>query len=95
MAGPATANNASLRELFGSDSGREFMERTVLTRKVYERLRDIAEGKPVPELPPLPAIEDKAETVEGDTQVEAAAPAAENEGTPPADEAAEAPISED
>lgn len=48
MGGPATPQNVRMREMFASPSGREFIERTLLTRRVYERLRDIGEGKDVP-----------------------------------------------
>jgi trigger factor len=51
IAGPPGPQSERMRELFSDKSGREFIERTLLTRKVYDRLRDIAEGK---ELPPLP-----------------------------------------
>jgi len=59
-----------LRKVFGAASGRELIERTVLTRKVFQRLRDIAAGK---ELPP-PA---RAQIVEAATSSDAAAPANE------------------
>ncbi len=49
LAGANTPQNARMREMFDTPTGREFIERTLLTRKVYDRLRDIAEGH---ELPP-------------------------------------------
>ena len=54
------------------------MERTVLTRKIYQRLRDIAEGKEVP----LPAVTSIPVASEGEPDVASARPL---------EEAAEAP----
>lgn len=59
LAGPPGPQSERMRELFSDKSGREFIERTLLTRKVYDRLRDIAEGK---ELPPLPEPSESAQT---------------------------------
>ena len=36
--------------MFGGESGRDVIQRSLLTRKAYERLLDIAQGKPVPEM---------------------------------------------
>ncbi|MHB8576857.1 MAG: trigger factor [Dehalococcoidia bacterium] len=93
---PAAGGGKSLRELFSSDSGKEYIERTLLTRKVYDRLREIGEGK---DLPPqavasLPLIS-IAESAGDDTDSEA--PAVEPEDTAPetpAERPAEATVSE-
>lgn len=69
MVGPESAQTARMREIFNNASGREMLGRTVLTRKVYARLRDIAEGK---EVPPLPVSAAAAENVEGAAPAEAA-----------------------
>ena len=72
MAGPATPQNQRMREMFDSPTGREFIERTLLTRRVYGRLRDIAEGK---EVPPQAAVDEPLAT-------EAQSNAAETAATP-------------
>jgi trigger factor len=51
MAADSGSSSERIRELFGGDSGREVIERSLLTRRAYERLADIAEGKPVPPKP--------------------------------------------
>jgi FKBP-type peptidyl-prolyl cis-trans isomerase (trigger factor) len=51
MAGDSGTSADQIRQLFGGESGREVVERSLLTRRAYERLADIAEGKPVPPKP--------------------------------------------
>jgi len=72
MAGPATPQNQRMREMFDSPTGREFIERTLLTRRVYGRLRDITEGK---EVPPQAAVDEAL-------PAEAQSKAAETTATP-------------
>lgn len=72
---------AQMRTIFDNPSGRELLSRTALTKKVYQRLRDITDGK---ELPPLP--EPKA----AEATDEAAPAAAVEAETDPAQEAARA-----
>ncbi len=75
-----TPQAAQMRAIFDNPSGRELLGRTALTKKVYQRLRDIAEGK---ELPPLPepaaaqADEEAGEQAPQASAVEDAAPVAE------------------
>jgi len=51
MAGDSGTSAEQIRNIFGGESGREVIERSLLTRKAYERMSDIAQGKPVPERP--------------------------------------------
>jgi len=91
---PETPENQQMREIFSTPNGRELLSRTLLTKKVYERLREIAEGKEVPpqavtEEPPAEALPPKAELpalAEGGTESEAVQ--ANAEGAAPADGAA-------
>ena len=48
MVGDSGASAEQIRQIFGGDSGRDVIERSLLTRKAYDRLAEIAEGKPVP-----------------------------------------------
>jgi trigger factor len=66
---------AQMRSIFDNPSGRELLSRTALTKKVYQRLRDIAEGK---ELPPLP--EPAAAAGEASSETAEPVPEAENGG---------------
>jgi trigger factor len=74
LAGSEPTQAAQFREVFDTENGREMIGRTVLTRKTYERLREIAEGKELPPLPERPA------TAEAGAEGEAAA-AGEAEAT--------------
>jgi len=70
---------AQMRGIFDNPSGRELLGRTALTKKVYQRLRDIAEGKELPPLPE-PAVEAAATAATASEEAEASdasAPAAE------------------
>jgi trigger factor len=78
MAGDSGTSAEQIRNIFGGDSGREVIERSLLTRKAYERMSDIAQGKPVPE---RPAAEATAGAPEPTT--EEAAPDAEPVLVPP------------
>lgn len=51
MIGDSGASADQIRQIFGGDSGRDVIERSLITRKAYDRLADIAEGKPVPPKP--------------------------------------------
>jgi trigger factor len=51
MIGDAGESADRIREIFGSESGRDVIERSVITRKAYDRLADIAGGKEVPPKP--------------------------------------------
>jgi trigger factor len=51
MAADSGSSADQIRQLFGGESGREVIERSLLTRRAYDRLADIAEGKPVPAKP--------------------------------------------
>jgi len=79
-----TPQAAQMRTIFDNPSGRELLGRTALTKKVYQRLRDIAEGKELPPLPE-PAAVQTGDGAEG-------APEMSAEATEPA--AAEAPAAE-
>jgi trigger factor len=80
-----TPQAAQLRTIFDNPGGRELLSRTALTKKVYERLRDIAEGK---EVPPLP---ERAAAQAGDEGTEQAPQASAAEETATAAEAGREP----
>lgn len=90
-----TPQAAQMRTIFDNPSGRELLGRTALTKKVYQRLRDIAEGK---EVPPLP--ETAVAQAEGSAAEQTAAASAETaetaavEGTAAEAAAAEAETAE-
>lgn len=69
LSGEDAAQAARMREVFNTPNGRDLIARSLLTRKVYDRLKDIAAGK---EVPPLPAPAEPAGQV-GDRQPEDAA----------------------
>lgn len=64
-----------LRELFSQEAGQKVLERSRLTEKAYDRLRDIVTGQPVPE---------RAASTEIEAETEVAGPAGEQ---PPAEAA--------
>jgi trigger factor len=85
MVGDSGASAEQIRQIFGGDSGRDVIERSLLTRKAYDRLAEIAEGKPVPPRPEPPAATQQAET--GDEPAAGSAPVttpAPNVAPPPA-----------
>ena len=51
MAADSSASADQIREVFGGESGRDVIERSLLSRRAYDRLVEIAQGKPVPERP--------------------------------------------
>ena len=51
MASDAGTSSDQIRQIFGAESGRGVIERSLLTRRAYDRLAEIAEGKPVPAKP--------------------------------------------
>jgi trigger factor len=78
LSGPIAPQNERRREMFDTPTGREFIDRTLLTRKVYQRLRDIADGK---EVPPPP---EKAGPAEAATPItDSVEPVAQSAGSEP------------
>ncbi len=69
MATDAGLSGDQIREIFGGESGRDVIERSLLTRKAHDRMTEIAEGK---ELPPRP---EKGETAATEAPVAQAAEA--------------------
>ncbi len=61
MAGDSGLTGDQIRQIFGGESGREVLGRSLLTRKAQDRLAEVAEGKP---LPPRP---EKGEAGAGET----------------------------
>jgi len=74
MAGDAGASADQIRQVFGGESGRDVIERSLLTRKAYDRMSDIAEGKPVPERP-ASQVDPAAAATEASTDGATAEPA--------------------
>ena len=83
LSGTDPAQAARMREVFNTPSTRDLIARTLLTRKVYARLKEIAAGK---ELPPPAGVQSESNAAEYNEPAEAASaePAAAEE-TPPAD----------
>jgi trigger factor len=92
MASDAGLSGDQIREIFGGESGRDVIERSLLTRKAHDRMTELAEGK---ELPPRPekgeAVATEAPVAQAaEAQPEAAAVAAESGGSASEAAAAEA-----
>jgi trigger factor len=76
MAADSGASSDQIREVFGGDSGRDVIQRSLLTRKAYERLLDITQGRPVPDLPEREEPAEAAAVTEAaETPTDEAAPA--------------------
>jgi hypothetical protein len=94
LAGQDPTQAARMLEMFNQPATRDLIARTLLTRKVYSRLKDIAAGK---ELPPQAALPDsdtgvaeynEAVHAEAAPDESAASEAATAEAAPAANEAA-------
>jgi FKBP-type peptidyl-prolyl cis-trans isomerase (trigger factor) len=86
MAGDSGLTGDQIRQIFGGESGRDVLQRSLLTRKAQDRLAEIAEGKPVPPRP------EKSEAATAGTETSEAAQAAatSTEGHTPVEPEAEA-----
>ena len=93
MAADAGLSGDQIREIFGGDSGREVLERSLLTRKANDRMVEMAEGK---ELPPRPEKETSkaAEAPAGEAPAATAEPSAPEAAIAEAADAAAEPMAE-
>lgn len=94
LAGQDPTQAAKMVEAFNQPATRDLIARTLLTRKVYSRLKDIATGKEVPPQVALPEAESSVaaynEAAGDDEAAPAVAEAATEDATAAADETASA-----